>query len=135
MLSNYPEEYGITGIAHPIWYIVLQQHTPSCNYFLSEVKRMRLLLCLALLGALTLPAHAQKEDWLPITPEEMQLKEVPGNPVSPIDKEKVDCLTSLLIDDCRLVWSNTLPTFYGLAYDTINRLRERSVGLVDRNIQ
>jgi hypothetical protein len=43
---------------------------------------MRALQFLALAGSLTIPllGFAQKEDWLPITPQDLQIKEVPGNP-------------------------------------------------------
>lgn len=44
---------------------------------------MRIFLFLALFPILALPASAQKEDWLPITQEDLQLKEVPGSPGSP----------------------------------------------------
>src|SRR5262245_11777346 len=30
-----------------------------------------------------LPSFAQKEDWLPVTPADLELKEVPGNPGAP----------------------------------------------------
>lgn len=45
------------------------------------VRRPALLVLWVLLA--TLPASAGKEDWLPITDEERQLKEVPGNPGAP----------------------------------------------------
>jgi hypothetical protein len=43
---------------------------------------MQVLRSLALAGCLTIPllGFAQKEDWLPITPQDLQIKEVPGNP-------------------------------------------------------
>src|SRR6516164_6176680 len=43
---------------------------------------MRVLRCLPLAGCLLVPllGFAQKEDWLPITPQDLQTKEVPGNP-------------------------------------------------------
>jgi hypothetical protein len=43
---------------------------------------MRVLRFLALAVCLTIPlfGFAQKEDWLPITPQDLQIKEVPGNP-------------------------------------------------------
>ncbi len=44
---------------------------------------MRLLLLLVLAVASAAPAMAQKEDWLPITPEDLQIKQVPGDPGAP----------------------------------------------------
>jgi len=43
---------------------------------------MRFLRSLALAGCFVLPVLglAQKEDWLPVTPQDLQMKEVPGNP-------------------------------------------------------
>src|SRR5215831_7792525 len=40
-------------------------------------------LALAICVACCLPSLAQKEDWLPITPADLELKEVPGNPGAP----------------------------------------------------
>ena len=44
---------------------------------------MRLLLLLALVISSAIPAMAQKEDWLPITPEDLQINQVPGDPGAP----------------------------------------------------
>lgn len=41
---------------------------------------MRRYLFLAILAIFALPANAQKEDWLPVTQEDLQLKQVPGDP-------------------------------------------------------
>src|SRR3981081_4140162 len=43
---------------------------------------MRLLGLVALVGCLTSPllCHGQKEDWLPVTAQDLQVKEVPGDP-------------------------------------------------------
>jgi Domain of Unknown Function with PDB structure (DUF3857) len=41
---------------------------------------MRRLLFLVLVSIFALPASAQKEDWLPVTPEDLQIKQVPGDP-------------------------------------------------------
>jgi Domain of Unknown Function with PDB structure (DUF3857)/Transglutaminase-like superfamily len=41
---------------------------------------MRQFLLLVLVSVFVLPANAQKEDWLPVTPEDLQVKEVPGDP-------------------------------------------------------
>jgi Domain of Unknown Function with PDB structure (DUF3857)/Transglutaminase-like superfamily len=46
-----------------------------------RVSRMRIAryISLVLCGFVSLLAYAQKEDWLPITPQDLQYKEVPGN--------------------------------------------------------
>jgi hypothetical protein len=46
---------------------------------------MRQLRYAVLMACLVLPSlcFAQKEDWLPITPQDQQIKEVPGNPSAP----------------------------------------------------
>ncbi len=44
---------------------------------------MRLLLLLALVISSAIPAMAQKEDWLPIMPEDLQINQVPGDPGAP----------------------------------------------------
>ncbi|HEX4602585.1 MAG TPA: DUF3857 domain-containing protein [Candidatus Angelobacter sp.] len=44
------------------------------------MKSIRLFLSLALFAASVLPALAQKEDWLPITPKDLEIKQVPGSP-------------------------------------------------------
>jgi hypothetical protein len=41
---------------------------------------MRRYLFLAIVAIFALPANAQKEDWLPVTQEDLQLKQVPGDP-------------------------------------------------------
>lgn len=43
---------------------------------------MRVLKCLILSGcvAVSLAARAQRQDWLPVTPQDWQIKEVPGDP-------------------------------------------------------
>jgi Domain of Unknown Function with PDB structure (DUF3857)/Transglutaminase-like superfamily len=45
-----------------------------------EVKPVRFLLSLVVLAFFIVPAHAQKEDWLPITQKDLDIKQVPGNP-------------------------------------------------------
>lgn len=49
------------------------------------------LFCLSL----AFPAWAQKEDWLPITQQDLQIKEVPGNPAA----SAIQLYYSDLIDD------------------------------------
>jgi hypothetical protein len=44
------------------------------------VKCIRLFLSLALLAFSVAPARAQKEDWLPIAQQDLQIKQVPGSP-------------------------------------------------------
>jgi len=44
------------------------------------VKFVRTYILLVLLAGCITPALAQKEDWLPITPQDLAIKEVPGNP-------------------------------------------------------
>ena len=44
------------------------------------MKLVRILLSLFFLAFLIVPAHAQKEDWLPITQKDLDIKQVPGNP-------------------------------------------------------
>ncbi len=44
------------------------------------MKLVRILLSLFFLAFLIVPAHAQKEDWLPITQKDLDTKQVPGNP-------------------------------------------------------
>jgi hypothetical protein len=44
------------------------------------VKFTRLFLLLALLAVSVVPARAQKEDWLPITQQDLEFKQVPGSP-------------------------------------------------------
>jgi hypothetical protein len=44
------------------------------------VNPIRLLLSVALLAVFIAPAHAQKEDWQPITQHDLEMKQVPGNP-------------------------------------------------------
>src|SRR5258708_4811262 len=41
---------------------------------------MRRFLIFAIFAIFVLPANAQKEDWLPVTPEDLQLTQVPGDP-------------------------------------------------------
>ena len=41
---------------------------------------MRQFLLVILVSVLALPASAQKDDWLPVTSEDLQIKEVPGDP-------------------------------------------------------
>ena len=41
---------------------------------------MRQFFLFILVSVFVLPANAQKEDWLPVTPEDLQVKEVPGDP-------------------------------------------------------
>ncbi len=43
------------------------------------MKLFRILLSLAFFAVFVVPALAQKEDWLPITPQDLQYKDVPGN--------------------------------------------------------
>jgi hypothetical protein len=51
------------------------------NSALFEVSRMRIVrpCLLVLCFVVSLASFAQKEDWLPITPQDLQYKEVPGN--------------------------------------------------------
>src|SRR5678809_1631043 len=54
----------------------------SCLKFaVTEVIRMRTVryFSLALCFLFSIACFAQKEDWLPITPQDLQYKEVPGN--------------------------------------------------------
>jgi hypothetical protein len=44
------------------------------------VRFVRLFLYLVLLAAFATPARAQKEDWLPVTKQDLEIKEVPGEP-------------------------------------------------------
>jgi Domain of Unknown Function with PDB structure (DUF3857)/Transglutaminase-like superfamily len=44
------------------------------------VKYIRLFLSLAFLAVSVAPARAQKEDWLPIAQQDLQIKQVPGSP-------------------------------------------------------
>jgi hypothetical protein len=44
------------------------------------VKFARLSLFLALLAISVVPARAQKEDWLPVTQQDLEFKQVPGSP-------------------------------------------------------
>jgi hypothetical protein len=44
------------------------------------VKLFRIFLSLASLAFFVVPALAQKEDWLPITQQDLEMKQVPGNP-------------------------------------------------------
>ncbi|MGZ7090645.1 MAG: hypothetical protein ACXVKH_14350, partial [Candidatus Angelobacter sp.] len=41
---------------------------------------IRLYLSFALLLVFIAPASAQKEDWLPITQHDLEMKQVPGSP-------------------------------------------------------
>jgi Domain of Unknown Function with PDB structure (DUF3857)/Transglutaminase-like superfamily len=49
---------------------------PSEDHRMKALRYLILVSCLSFAGA----AHGQKEDWLPVTPEDLQIKEVPGNP-------------------------------------------------------
>src|SRR5262249_30199855 len=44
---------------------------------------MKRLIVMVAAAVLALPACAQKEDWLPVTPAELQLKQVPNDPGAP----------------------------------------------------
>ena len=45
-----------------------------------RVKLFRIFLSMAFFAFFVVPALAQKEDWLPITQQDLEIKQVPGNP-------------------------------------------------------
>src|ERR1700756_2496786 len=47
-------------------------------FFVYDVRPFLSLILLIIVAAL--PARAQKEDWLPVTPRDLEIKEAPGSP-------------------------------------------------------
>src|SRR5215469_3698317 len=61
-----------------VWFSAVKAHPATARTQLMCLSKIFLGLCLCLLFAL--PSYGQKEDWLPITPQDLSVKEAPGAP-------------------------------------------------------
>jgi Domain of Unknown Function with PDB structure (DUF3857)/Transglutaminase-like superfamily len=84
--TNVPQCHPVTlAKTAALGYILRDNPTPGFCPFTNqsaEVHIMRKLRCLALVLSLltSIFAFGQKQDWLPITPQDQQIKDVPGDP-------------------------------------------------------
>src|SRR5579859_6215783 len=61
-------------------YIVCKQNPPLNSAEVLALNPVRLCLLFVLFAVFVAPARAQKEDWQPITRQDLEMKQVPGNP-------------------------------------------------------
>jgi hypothetical protein len=79
VLAQQKKSAAETLVRLPCLLYSLQTIPPYCAE-VHEVNPIRIFLLFALLAVFAAPARAQKEDWLPITKQDLEMKQVPGNP-------------------------------------------------------